>query len=112
MTKYAMIIDYKYCTGCHTCEVACRQERQIESQEEWGIKLSEFGPMKQGGEWYWDYVPVPSNLCNLCEDRLAEGKRAACAHHCLAQCMEVVPVAEVPDQLEKLGAGGVAVFMP
>ncbi len=112
MTQYAMIIDYKYCTGCHTCEVACRQEKQIESQEEWGIKFAEFGPMRQGDEWYWDYVPVPSNLCDLCVDRIEEGKKPACAHHCLAKCMEVVSVDEVPARLTDLGAGGVAVFMP
>ncbi|MCI8468477.1 MAG: oxidoreductase, partial [Eggerthellaceae bacterium] len=43
MTTHALLIDYKYCTGCHSCEVACRQEKRIESQEEWGIKLAEFG---------------------------------------------------------------------
>ena len=44
MKKHALLIDYKYCTGCHSCEVACRQEKGIESQDEWGIKLAEFGP--------------------------------------------------------------------
>ena len=26
MARYAILIDYDYCTGCHTCEVACQQE--------------------------------------------------------------------------------------
>ena len=92
MKKHALLIDYKYCTGCHSCEVACRQEKGIESQDEWGIKLAEFGPERLGGEWYWNYVPVPSSLCDLCEDRIGQGKLPACVHHCLAQCMELVPV--------------------
>ena len=92
MKKHALLIDYKYCTGCHSCEVACRQEKGIESQDEWGIKLAEFGPERLGGEWYWNYVPVPSSLCDLCEGRIGQGKLPACVHHCLAQCMELVPV--------------------
>ena len=26
--KHGLLIDYEYCTGCHTCEVACAQEYQ------------------------------------------------------------------------------------
>ena len=26
MARYALLIDHDYCTGCHTCEVACQQE--------------------------------------------------------------------------------------
>lgn len=112
MENHALIIDYKYCTGCHSCEVACRNERHIDDQEQWGIKLAEFGPIKQDGEWYWDYVPVPSNLCDLCEERLEKGKDAACEHHCLAKCMFVVPESEIGSKLQELGGKGVAVFQP
>ena len=111
MAKHALLIDYKYCTGCHSCEVACRNEKQIESQEEWGIKLAEFGPEKLGGKWYWNYVPVPSSLCNLCEERIEAGKKPACVHHCLAQCMEAVELDQVPARLAELGTG-VSVFLP
>lgn len=111
MEKYALLIDYKYCTGCHSCEIACRQEKQIESQEEWGIKFAEFGPERLNGEWYWNYVPVPSDLCDLCEDRIDAGQKPACVHHCLAQCMEAVTLKELPQKLDGLGKG-VACFLP
>ena len=26
MSKYSLLVDYKYCTGCHACEIACNQE--------------------------------------------------------------------------------------
>lgn len=110
MSKYALVIDYKYCTGCHTCEVACRKEKGL-PVEEWGIRLSEQGPVKLGGEWMWNYVPVPSSLCDLCEDRIAEGKKPACVHHCLADCMRVVPVEEVPAAMAEMGKTCVC-FMP
>ena len=110
MSQYALLIDYKYCTGCHVCEVSCRKEHDI-PLDEWGIKLAEFGPEKLAGEWYWNYVAVPSSLCDLCESRLEEGKKPACVHHCLAKCMEAVPLTEVPVRLAELG-DGVAVFVP
>jgi len=111
MKKYALLIDYKYCTGCHSCEVACRQEKEIVSQEEWGIKLSEFGPEKLGGEWYWNYIPVPSSLCDLCEGRIEEDKKPACVHHCLAKCMEAVMLEDLPGRMTELG-DGVMCFVP
>lgn len=110
MSKYALVIDYKYCTGCHTCEVACRKEKNLPI-DEWGIKLTEHGPAKLGGEWMWNYVPVPSSLCDLCEERIAEGKKPACVHHCLADCMRVAPVEEAPSVMAELGNGSVC-FMP
>ena len=26
MTQKALYIDYEFCSGCHSCEVACRNE--------------------------------------------------------------------------------------
>ena len=111
MKKHALIIDYKYCTGCHSCEVACRQEKAIASQEEWGVKIAEFGPDRIAGAWYGNYVPVTASLCDLCASRLEEGKAPACVHHCLAKCMEAVPLEELPRRMAELG-DGVACFMP
>ena len=25
-SEYGLLIDYEYCTGCYTCQVACAQE--------------------------------------------------------------------------------------
>ena len=36
-------------------------------------QLTEIGPEKLGGKWYWNYVAVPSSLCDLCEDRIEAG---------------------------------------
>lgn len=112
MKNYSLVIDYKYCTGCHSCEVACRAEKGIVDQDKWGIKFAEFGPERMGEKWYWNYVPVPSNLCDMCEDRLARGEDAACEHHCLAKCMFVVPNEKIGEKLAELGGEGVAVFQP
>lgn len=110
MGNYALVIDYKYCTGCHTCEVACRKEKGL-PVDQWGIRLSEQGPVKLGGKFMWNYVPIPSDLCDLCAERIEEGKRPSCVHHCLAKCMEVVPVDKVGEELADKGRG-VTCFIP
>lgn len=111
MKDMALIIDYKYCTGCHTCEIACRNEKGI-PLDEWGIKLTELGPKKLGGKWMWDYVPIPSDLCDLCAERVEEGLRPACAHHCLGQCMYIVPSSEAERKMDELGGKKVVCFRP
>ena len=42
MTK-GILINYDYCTGCHSCEVACKKELGL-PEGEFGVKLSETGP--------------------------------------------------------------------
>lgn len=111
MKEYALLIDYKFCTGCHSCEVACRQEKAIAQQELWGIKVTECGPLQMNDKWMWNYVPIPSDLCDVCIDRIHEGQKPACVHHCLAKCMEAVPLAEVSSKLAQRG-DTTAVFIP
>ena len=110
MADYAMVVDYKYCTGCHTCEVACRNEKGLPREED-GVKLAEMGPVELGGSWMWNYVPIPTSLCDLCAERLERGQKAACEHHCLAQCLSVVPLEEAYSKVVDLGKT-VAVFVP
>ena len=71
--EYGMLINYGLCTGCDTCEVSCLKEKGLNA-DEWGIKVQQIGPKKLGGAWEWDYVPVPSRLCDLCTERRAQGR--------------------------------------
>jgi len=112
MTKYAMLVDYKYCTGCHSCEVSCVKEKGLTGSE-WGIKINEVGPAKfEDGAWEWDFIPTPSRRCDLCVGRIEEGKKPLCELHCLAACLKIVPVEEVSDTLAGKEEGKVAVFLP
>lgn len=88
MSKAGLLINYEFCTGCHSCEIACRNEREL-GLGEWGIKLTEVGPFQiDDRTWNWDYAPILTSLCDLCESRVSQGADPACAHHCLAQCIE------------------------
>ena len=107
---YAMLIDYEYCTGCHACELSCQYEKGL-ADGEWGIELTQHGPAMIQGEAMWDYVPVPSSACDLCAERLEAGEVAACQLHCLAACIEVIPVEEAGEALVAHGPKTV-VFLP
>ena len=109
--QYGMLIDYQLCTGCKSCEVSCRKEQGL-PLDEWGILVQQIGPKKLGGEWEFDYVPVPSRLCNLCAERKAEGKKAACELHCLANVIEILPVEDLSARMIELGHGKVVCFRP
>ena len=41
MAKKGLLINYEYCTGCHTCEVACKQEHGYPAGR-WGIMVKDF----------------------------------------------------------------------
>ena len=38
--EYGLYIDYEWCSGCHSCELACKQEHSLKT-DEWGIRVME-----------------------------------------------------------------------
>ena len=38
-----LLINYEFCTGCHSCEVSCQMEHDL-PVDRWGIKLAKVGP--------------------------------------------------------------------
>lgn len=101
MSKYGLFINYDLCYGCHTCEMACSQEKELPAGE-FGIKISQYGPHRNvKGEWEYRYLPVPTLLCDLCPERTAIGKLPSCVHHCQAAVMEYGPVEELTRLLEE-----------
>lgn len=91
MTK-AILINYEYCTGCHSCEVSCKKELGL-GEGEFGIKLTEVGPYEYSaqeagpGKWEWTWLPVITKACDMCASRTEKGKMPMCVQHCQAWCM-------------------------
>lgn len=107
MTK-GILINYEYCTGCHSCEVACKKHLGL-GEGEFGIKLSETGPFEYASEgtapkdrWEWTWLPVVTKACDMCADRTAVGKMPACVQHCQAWCMYH---GEAEDLVSKMADG-------
>lgn len=45
MEGYALFVDYEWCSGCKSCELACRNEHDI-PRGQWGIRVLEDKPWK------------------------------------------------------------------
>lgn len=84
--RFGLLYDVYYCTGCHSCEVACEQENGYEAGE-CGVKVTEH-ILNEKGKINIDYVPYMTNRCKLCMKRYVKGQKPACVKHCLANCIE------------------------
>lgn len=100
-----ILINYEYCTGCHSCEVACRNELGL-TKGEFGIKLTEVGPYKYETKinadtpFEWVYNPTITKACDLCEKRTAEGKMPSCVQACQAWCMYYGEVEDLAKRMD------------
>lgn len=102
MTAYGLLIDYEYCSGCQSCEVTCKEEHNYPVGK-WGIRVLEEGPweIEDGtGVYNYNYIPVPTDLCDLCAGRTATGREPMCVYHCLANVITYGPVSELAEKLE------------
>ena len=99
MADYGILVDYEWCTGCHTCETACQMINNL-PPDQFGIKVNEIGPWKYGEDrWVLCYIPVPTDQCNLCLGRIEKGELPSCQKHCQASCLTVGPIDELADRV-------------
>ena len=99
MPRNGLLIQYDWCTGCHACEVACKQEHNF-SGGMVGIRVDELvttGPDKV----HVDFVPITTRFCDLCAERTKRGEQPACVKHCQAACIMYGPIAELAKAQEK-----------
>jgi Fe-S-cluster-containing dehydrogenase component len=99
MPRNGLLIQYEWCTGCHACEVACKQEHDFHEGMV-GLKVHELvtvGPDKI----HTDFIPVTTRFCDLCVDRVKDGGVPACVKHCQGTCIMYGPVATLVKAQEK-----------
>jgi len=53
------------------------------------------------GKFNWNKIPAPTRLCDLCADRVADGRQPSCVHHCLAGVMQYGTIEELAKELEE-----------
>lgn len=112
MTQYGLLIDNEYCTGCHSCEIACQNEHGLPG-DQWGIKVLELGPIKllEDKQWEWRYIPALTKYCDLCKERVDNGEVPSCQLHCLAQAIEYGSVEDLAKKMEAKGKMA-SIFIP
>ena len=99
MAKYGLLIDYDYCTGCHTCEIACQQEHDFPAGKN-GIKVTEYA-YETHTKLCIDNLPYPTDLCDLCINLHQSGELPACVKHCQSQCMRFGYLHELVKAMEE-----------
>ena len=111
MARNGLLIDYEWCTGCKSCEVAGKEWHDNIPVGKWCIKVFTDGPWEiEEDVWEYNHLPFPTDMCDLCADRTENGKDPACVHNCLAQCIEYGPVDELSKKLDTQGKQ--ALFVP
>ena len=101
--QYGLLIDYEWCSGCQSCEVTCKEEHGYPVGK-WGIKVLEDGPweLEDGsGVFNYNYIPVPTDLCDLCAGRTAKGREPMCVHHCLANVITYGTIDELAEKMKR-----------
>jgi len=96
--QYGLLIDYEYCTGCYTCQVACQQEYRWPEGTS-GMRVLEIVQELPKGRAYLTFLPFPTELCILCAPRTKKGLEPACVSHCMAGCMKFGPLEELSKEL-------------
>ena len=72
MAAKGLLVDYEWCSGCHTCEVACQIEHGY-----------------------------PTDQCDLCASRVEKGHVPTCVKHCQAQCLQYGDLEELSKELAR-----------
>ena len=100
-----ILVDYEWCSGCHTCEMACTVELTHKQFPEGhcGVKIHEEGIYQIGEDKWTDiFMPIFTDLCDKCEERMAAGeKEPSCVKHCQAKCLKF---GELEDLAKDLAA--------
>jgi Fe-S-cluster-containing dehydrogenase component len=97
--KYGLLIQQEWCTGCHACEVACKQEHTYPVSVS-GIRVEEVimnGPEKVTV----DFTPIVTRYCDLCAARVKSGDEPACVKHCQARCILYGKTADMAKEQDK-----------
>jgi Fe-S-cluster-containing dehydrogenase component len=84
--QYGLVVDLDRCTGCYACEVGCAQWHDVPSDRKW-ITLKTIGPERINGKLRLDLMPIATEECTLCGDRLKEGLAPLCVVTCTTQAL-------------------------
>ena len=109
MERKGLMVDYEYCTGCHSCEIACKQEHRYPVGRG-GIALQEIITECPDKSVRIDYLPFPTQYCNLCAARTANNEPPACVKHCQASTLYYGTLAELADLMAQRPRS--ALFVP
>lgn len=109
--EYGLLIDYEYCSGCNACVTACKMEHNM-PESDFGIRILQDGPRQYSdGSWEYNYLPMPTRMCDLCAERVEAGKLPTCVHHCQNAVMVYGPVEELAAKAKAAEKDDIVIFV-
>jgi len=112
MVKYAILVDINRCYGCHSCEVACKQENNLPIGIKW-IRVVTVGPREIDGKLRMDFFPTFCKHCgkpkcmDVCPEKAIikrpDGIVLVKEELCIGcqQCIDVCPARAIQYNEEK-----------
>lgn len=94
-----MLIDYDYCTGCRTCEIACKQEYKHPAGKTGGVQVQEMIHTLASGKLYITYMPFFTKTCVFCMGRVKQNLQPACVKHCMARVLTFGDIEDLKRQI-------------
>lgn len=104
MSKNIILVDLDRCTGCHTCEIACKTENEGKQY----VDVAQWGPEILGGEMRTFYIPLMSGPSDDCRERLASGLETPCVSVCPTEALRVTGIStdNTSEQVVLYKSGG------
>ncbi len=100
-SRYGMLIDYEYCTGCLTCVVACKQEYKHSPGQLGGVEVQELLHKLPNGKLYITNLPFFTEVCIFCTKRVKDGLEPACVKHCMANILTFGKIDDLKELIPK-----------
>ena len=95
-----ILVDYEFCTGYHTCEIACAVSHNLPNNRA-GVVVHHEGAWEIAKDaWQDTYLPVFTDVCDLCEcGTKAHDGVPMCVHHCQANVLKIGDVEDLTKDL-------------
>lgn len=119
MTKPTILVNINRCTGCWTCSTACKMDHEL-APEEFRSYIRTLGgnQLDEPAGTYPDlrmgWMPMYTDKCTLCGDKIALGEEPVCVHHCPTKALTFGdlddPQSAVSQRAEDLKGKGFRMF--
>jgi len=115
-----MLVDLQRCSGCWTCAAACKVGNGL-ADKEWWLTVKTLGNGegidRPSGIWpdlRMSWMPIYTDKCLFCAERLAEDKEPYCSYSCPAKAITFGDIddenSEVSTKMEELRTKGYRIF--
>jgi Fe-S-cluster-containing dehydrogenase component len=99
-TRVGVLLNAERCTGCYSCQSACRDTNHVPFEEKW-LEVVRRKPVMIDGELnLYHLLAPPLEKCQECVER---ENPPLCERVCMASCIYVRPVEQLLPLLKTKG---------